>query len=158
MTVAHAAVDPAQIAVFHVGRYVCGLLISSIQEINKNLVLTPVHEAPAFVRGIINLRGNIVTVIDLSRKLGLESTGIQPSTRNVIVRHDREMVGFVVDAVDDIVEIEMSTILPTPSHLTKELGDAFQGVVQLGNELVALLELEYLISDHNANWAATPTP
>ena len=56
------------------------------------------------------------------------------------------------------VEIEMSTILPTPSHLTKELGDAFQGVVQLGNELVALLELEYLISDHNANWAATPTP
>ena len=67
-----AMVVPAQAAVFHVGRYVCALHISRIQEINKNLLLTPVHEAPDYVRGIINLRGNIVTVIDLRRKLGLE--------------------------------------------------------------------------------------
>ncbi|HEY5959587.1 MAG TPA: chemotaxis protein CheW, partial [Polyangiaceae bacterium] len=84
--------DPVQAAVFRVGRYVCGLFIASIQEINKNLLLTPVHEAPDFVRGIINLRGNIVTVIDLRRKLGLEPMVMQPSTRNVIVKLDREMV------------------------------------------------------------------
>jgi len=137
----------APLAVFHVGRYVCGLLISTIQEINKNLLLTPVHEAPDYVRGIINLRGNIVTVIDLRRRLGLESISLQPSTRNVIVKLDREMVGLLVDAVDDIVEVEQADIRPTPAHLAKDLGDAFEGVIQLGDELVAILELNYLLND-----------
>jgi purine-binding chemotaxis protein CheW len=122
------------------------------------LLLTPVHEAPDYVRGIINLRGNIVTVVDLARRLGLELTEIQPSARNVIVKHDREIVGFVVDAVDDIVDIDPVTILSTPAHLTKELGDAFRGVVPLGSELVALLELEYLLSDRSSPWAVTPSP
>ncbi len=142
-----AASPSVQAAVFRVGRYACGLLIASIQEINKNLLLTPVHEAPNYVLGIINLRGNIVTVIDLARRLGLEATELQPGTRNLIVKHDREMVGFVVDSVDDIVELDPSAILPTPTHLTRELGDAFSGVVQLGSELIALLELEYLLRD-----------
>jgi len=142
-----AMVVPAQAAVFHVGRYVCALHISRIQEINKNLLLTPVHEAPDYVRGIINLRGNIVTVIDLRRKLGLEPITIQASTRNVIVKVDREMVGLLVDSVDDIVEIDSAAILPTPAHLAKELGDAFEGVVQFGDELVAILELQHLLSD-----------
>jgi purine-binding chemotaxis protein CheW len=145
-----AASPPVQAAVFRVGRYACGLLIASIQEINKNLLLTPVHQAPNYVLGIINLRGNIVTVIDLARKLGLPATELQPSTRNLIVKHDREVVGFVVDAVDDIVELDPSAILPTPTHLSRELGDAFRGVVQLGSELIALLELEALLRDHSS--------
>jgi purine-binding chemotaxis protein CheW len=136
---------PIQAAVFRVGRYVCGLFIASIQEINKNLLFTPVHEAPDYVRGIINLRGNIVTVIDLRRKLGLEPMTLQQSTRNVIVKLDREMVGLLVDAVDDIVELDPASILPTPPHLARELGDAFDGVVQLGNDLVAILQLGYLL-------------
>lgn len=138
---------PAQAAVFRVGRYVCGLFISSIQEINKNLTLTPVHEAPDYVRGIINLRGNIVTVIDLRRKLGLAPTTIETGTRNVIVKHDREMVGLLVDSVDDIVEIDRASVLPTPAHLAKELGDAFEGVVPLGSEIVAILQLRHLLND-----------
>lgn len=138
---------PAQAAIFRVGRYVCGLFIASIQEINKNLLLTPVHEAPTYVRGIINLRGNIVTVIDLRRKLGLEPTTIESNTRNVIVKLDREMVGLLVDGVDDIIEIDPSSVLPTPAHLAKELGDAFEGVVQLDSELVAILQLRHLLSD-----------
>ena len=144
-----AAVTP--LAVFRVGRYMCGLLISNIQEINKNLLLTPVHEAPDYVRGIINLRGNIVTVIDLRRKLGMESVPLQSSTRNVIVKLDREMVGLLVDSVDDIVEVARSDIRPTPAHLAKELGNAFEGVVQLGDELVAILELNYLLNDNSSH-------
>ena len=139
------------LAVFRVGHYMCGLLISSIQEINKNLLLTPVHEAPDYVRGIINLRGNIVTVIDLRRKLGMGSVPLQSSTRNVIVKLDREMVGLLVDSVDDIVEIERGDIRPTPAHLAKELGDAFEGVIQLGDELVAILELNYLLNDNSSH-------
>jgi len=139
------------LAVFRVGGYMCGLLISSIQEINKNLLLTPVHEAPDYVRGIINLRGNIVTVIDLRRKLGLESVPLQASTRNVIVKLDREMVGLLVDSVDDIVEVEKGNIRPTPAHLAKELGNAFEGVIPLGDELVAILELNYLLNDNSSH-------
>lgn len=147
MTQLDALDSSTQTAVFHVGRYVCGLFISNIQEINKNLMLTPVHEAPDYVKGIINLRGNIVTVIDLRRKLGLDPICVQLNTRNVIVKVDREMVGLLVDAVDDIVDIDASAILPTPAHLAKELGEAFEGVVQLGTELVAMLQLRYLVDD-----------
>ena len=145
-----SAPTTSQVAVFRVGHYLCGLYIGSIQEINKNLLLTPVHEAPLFVRGIINLRGNVVTVVDLRRKLGLASVGFEPATRNVIVKHDREMVGLLVDGVDDIVEFESDEFLPTPAHLARELGDAFCGVVQLGNELVAILELNHLLEDQSS--------
>jgi purine-binding chemotaxis protein CheW len=151
MTQTATAFANAPLAVFRVGQHICGLLISNIQEINKNLLLTPVHEAPDYVRGIINLRGNIVTVIDLRRKLGLDPIALQSSTRNVIVKFEREMVGLLVDAVDDIVEVASSDIRPTPAHLSKELGDAFEGVVQLGGELVAILQLEYLLDDTSSH-------
>jgi purine-binding chemotaxis protein CheW len=142
-----ATVPDLQLAVFHVGRYTCALFIESVQEINKSLLLTPVHEAPSYVRGIINLRGNVVTVIDLRRKLGLSALVPSPATRNVIVKSDREMVGLLVDAVDDIVDVAPSTILPTPAHLAKALGENFKGVVPLNEELVAILELDHLLGD-----------
>jgi len=150
-SVATSSEQLTQLAVFHVGRYICALAIERVQEINKNLLLTPVHEAPAFVRGIINLRGNVVTVIDLRRKLGLEPIELGPTTRNVIVKSDREMVGLLVDAVDDIIDVSMATILPTPAHLAKELGESFEGVVPLNNELVAILELDHLLSDRTSH-------
>jgi len=150
-SVATSSEQLTQLAVFHVGRYICALSIERVQEINKNLLLTPVHEAPAYVRGIINLRGNVVTVIDLRRKLGLEPIELGPTTRNVIVKSDREMVGLLVDAVDDIIDVPQATILPTPAHLAKELGESFEGVVPLNNELVAILELDHLLSDRTSH-------
>jgi chemotaxis signal transduction protein len=57
------------------------------------------------------------------------------------------MVGLLVDSVDDIVELDADTIAPTPAHLARELGDAFEGVAPLGDELLALLQLEHLLSD-----------
>ena len=92
-----------------------------------------------------------MTVIDLRRKLGLESVPLQASTRNVIVKLDREMVGLLVDSVDDIVEVEKGNIRPTPAHLAKELGNAFEGVIPLGDELVAILELNYLLNDNSSH-------
>jgi purine-binding chemotaxis protein CheW len=139
--------SPVQLAVFHVGRYACALSISHVQEINKNLLLTPVHEAPAFVRGIINLRGNVVTVIDLRCKLDLDPIEVGPNTRNVIVKSDRELVGLLVDAVDDIIDVDQTDIRPTPTHLSKDLGEAFEGVVSFNQQLVALLDLERLLSE-----------
>jgi purine-binding chemotaxis protein CheW len=136
-----------QVAVFRVGKYVCGLMIERVQEINRSLRLRPVHEAPEYVRGIINLRGNIVTVIDLRKRLGLAPEPLSTQSRNVIVKQDREMVGLLVDSVDDIVELDADSIAPAPAHLARELGDAFEGVAPLGDELLALLQLEHLLSD-----------
>lgn len=142
-----AGTTPLQVAVFHVGQHVCGLVIDRVQEINRSLQLRVVHEAPDYVRGIVNLRGNIVTVIDLRRRLGLSPEPLSPSSRNVIVKVDREMVGLLVDSVDDIIELDPAAIVPTPTHLSRELGDAFEGVAQLGDELLALLQLEHLLND-----------
>jgi len=108
------------LAVFRVGHYMCGLLISSIQEINKNLLLTPVHEAPDYVRGIINLRGNIVTVIDLRRKLGLvlQDTFLFSDTVLENIRFGR------LDATDE--ECIEAAKLAEADHFIRQLPKGYQ--------------------------------
>jgi purine-binding chemotaxis protein CheW len=143
----HSAGRTAQLAVFQVGEYTCGLRIEDVYEINRKLHLTPVHEAPESIRGILDLRGNVVTVIDLARRLGLPPTEVTRTTRNVIVKCEQEIVGLLVDGVDDIVEIDEDAVLPTPPHLQKELGRAFLGVIPFGDDLVAILDISQVLSD-----------
>ena len=81
------------LATFYVRESAYGIDLLKIQEINKLLVLTPVPGAPAYVRGILNLRGQIVTVIDLGYKLGLPETRVNRKGRNIIARSSGEHIG-----------------------------------------------------------------
>lgn len=141
--------DPStqQIAVFRVGQYGCALSVSCVQEINRNVQVTPVHQAAHYVRGIINLRGQIVTVIDLQRKLGLGALKPSAQMRNVVVKSDQEMVGLLVSDVDDVIEVAPEEILPAPPHFAQELGGCLTGVYQLGSELIAVLDMDRVLRD-----------
>jgi purine-binding chemotaxis protein CheW len=131
--------------VFRVADVVCGLEIDVVQEINRNLDITRVYSAPSYVLGIINLRGQIVTVISLRRKLGLPMAQMDGQTRNVVVKTAGEHIGLVVDVVEDIVNIERSEIVEPPPHMSGGMGDYFAGVYQSRQELVALLDVDALL-------------
>jgi len=136
----------AEYAVFRVDKLFCGIEIEFVQEINKNLDLTVVHKAPGFVRGIVNLRGQIVTIIDLRKKMGFEQKEIDSKTRNVLVKLKEELIGLLVDEIDDIVITNKNDLLPNPPHLSNEIGDYFSGVYKVDDELLGVLDVEKVLN------------
>jgi len=135
-----------ELVVFRIGNSTCGLMIDNIQEINQNMELTEVYGSPDFVRGVINLRGQIVTIIDLRKKFGLETNNISLTMRNVVVKFEEEHIGLLVDRVDDIIIVDINDIQPPPSHDTGEMGKYFTGVYMLDDHLVAILDVEKILS------------
>jgi len=135
-----------ELVVFRVGEQLCGVDIDVVQEVNKHLDVTPVHQGPAIVRGIVNLRGQIITIIDLRRCLGLEPQPIGRRARSVVVRRGDEAVGLLVEDVDDILPAPTDDILPMPPHLRGPWGELFEGVYRMSDRLVAVLDVERLWS------------
>jgi purine-binding chemotaxis protein CheW len=132
-------------AVFRVGDMLCGVDISAVQEINKHLEITTVYHAPKFVRGVLNLRGQIVTVIDLRNKFGLPSVPINEEMRIVIVRTGGENIGLLVDGVDDVVLANPRDLEAPPSNLGGISGDFFTSIYKTEEGLVALLDIEAIL-------------
>ena len=134
-----------ELATFYVGGAVCGMDILKIQEINKLMEMTQVPKAPEYVMGILNLRGQIVTIIDLARKLGLTSTQVDEKTRNIIVNSKSEHVGLLVDKISDVIPADKSKIEPPPVNLGGVQGKYFKGVFKTSKLLVGILEIEEVL-------------
>lgn len=132
----------SELTVFRVHKIICGLNIDDVQEINKHIEITKVYGAPDFVRGIINLRGQIVTVIDMRVKFGFESAEIDDKTRIVVVEAKGEDIGLLVDGIDDILVADTSNIEPPPSNIRGVTGDYFTGIMKTKKELVTILDKE----------------
>jgi purine-binding chemotaxis protein CheW len=134
-----------ELAVFRVGKFVCGLDINAIHEINKNLLLTRIHQAPDYVAGIIALRGQILTIINLRKKFGLELLEPNDEMRIVVVNSEGEKIGLLVDRVDDIITADTEALQPPPQTLSAETGSYFLAVYQTDDELVAILDVEKIL-------------
>jgi len=134
-----------ELATFYVGGAVCGMDILKIQEINKLMEMTQVPQAPEYVLGILNLRGQIVTIIDLARKLGLTSTQVNEKTRNIIVNSKSEHVGLLVDKISDVISADKTKIEPPPVNLGGVQGKYFKGVFKTSKLLVGILEIEEVL-------------
>ena len=141
---AQSAERNVELVVFRIGELLCGINIAAVQEVNKHLDFTPVHQAPDTIRGIVNLRGQVLTILDLRRYLGLPSRPVDGQARSIIVRHQGETVGLLVDEVDDIVSTSTEEILAPPPHLRGSYGDLFEGVLRQQHHLVAILGVERL--------------
>jgi purine-binding chemotaxis protein CheW len=134
----------AEYVVFHIGEHLCGIDIAHIQEINRNIPVTRVYGSPPFVRGVINLRGQIVTIIDLAARLT-----DRPATeggKNVIVQGQDELIGLLVDEVDDIITPGPTGILPPPPHLDPGIGQHAVGVLPTEDSLVIILDAASVVS------------
>ena len=149
MTTAHhspaTGTTGRKLALFQSGELLCGLDIDHVQEINQHLAITVVHRAPDFVRGVINLRGSIVTVIDLRRKFGFEPLPRDAEQQIVIIRQRDENIGLLVDSVSDVVLASEEEIEPPPSNLSGVAGQYFKGIFKQENTLVAILNIDELL-------------
>lgn len=137
-----------QLATFYVGDLLLGLQIDQVQEINRRLDVTQVPHSPTCVRGVINLRGDVVTVIDLRTVLGMPPAEISEHSRNLIVNLDGELVGLCVDAIANIITIPSDAVSPPPSNLDEAEDHVFRGVYTAEREIVTILNLRETLELH----------
>ncbi len=127
-----------------------GVDIGSVREITKVADITHIPEAPSFVYGVTNLRGQVITVIDLARQFGLSPQQELPETARIVVTEIRgQTVGMLVDEVPEVLKITSENIEPAPELIQTEVRkDYIKGVGKLDNRLIILLDLEKLLASH----------
>ncbi len=135
-----------EITTFFIGETLCGVDIQRIQEVNKNFDITYVPQSMDYVQGIVNLRGQIVTIIDLGKKLGLNSIDKNKANRNIIINAGDEYIGLLVDGVGDVLTVKSGDIEPAPSNLGGVKGQYFQGVLKAAKQLIGVLDIDAVLS------------
>jgi purine-binding chemotaxis protein CheW len=131
-----------QFCTFYLDGLLFGVELKSVQEIIQSLEMTKVPLAPALVRGLINLRGQIVTAVDLRRRLELKPRLPELHAMNVVVRSEDGAVSLLVDEISDVVEVEESTFEPPPETLRGTVRPVIVGVHKLNDRLMHILDIE----------------
>ena len=138
--------DIVELATFYVGDALCGMDILKVQEINKLMQMTKVPQAPDYVLGILNLRGQIVTILDLGKKLGLGETDISHDPRNIIVNSAGGHVGLLVRRISDVVSADMEKRERAPANMSGIQGEYFTGVYKTNDNLIGILDVDKVLS------------
>jgi purine-binding chemotaxis protein CheW len=134
--------ETLQLATFYVADMCLALEIGLIQEIIRDIKVTRVPHSPPQVNGVINLRGEVTTVVDLRQVLGLPPLDATANTQTLIVRSQGESIGLIVDRVGDICSVEGTAIVPPPPNVDSVDGRFFEGVCQRKSEIILVLNLE----------------
>lgn len=132
---------------YKLGEETYGINVMQVQEVLRHTEIAPVPGAPDYVLGIINLRGNVVTVIDTRSCFGLPSSDISDNTRIVIIESDVQVVGILVDSVAEVVDLRYTEIDSAPNVGTEESAKFIQGVSNRDGELLILVDLNKLLND-----------
>ncbi len=120
--------------------------MEKVQEVIRYQEMTRVPLAPPVVKGLINLRGQIVTAIDLRRRLGLRERPASDLPMNVVIRHSDGAVSFLVDEIGDVLEVEDETFELAPGTVTGETKELIRGVHKLKDRLLIVLDTDKLLN------------
>jgi purine-binding chemotaxis protein CheW len=140
-------VEPQEFIAFHVGEQTYCIDIITVREIRGWTPATPLPHAPSFVRGVINLRGSVLPVVDLAARLGLPMK--EPTGRHAVigVQSNGQIVGLLVEAVSNIMTIAPDAIQPTP-EVASELSKSFiQGIVAADQQVISVLIVRNLLPE-----------
>lgn len=140
-----------QYVTFQLENETYGLNVMQIQEVLRYTEIAPVPGAPDYVLGIINLRGNVVTVIDTRRRFGLAEAEITDASRVVVMESGDQVMGILVDSVAEVVYLKASEIETAPNVGNEESARFIQGVCNKDGELVILVDFDKMLTDHE--WA-----
>ncbi|HBA56057.1 MAG TPA: chemotaxis protein CheW [Syntrophorhabdus aromaticivorans] len=142
-----------QLVTFKLGQEEFGVDILKVQEINRMMDITRIPNAPPFIEGVINLRGKIIPIVDLRKRLGFldEDGRSEKTTRIIVIELDGLVLGFIVDSVSEVLRIPENTIEPAPSIVGGIESEYIEGVGKLDNRLLILLELTRLFSSPERN-------
>jgi purine-binding chemotaxis protein CheW len=132
----------SQFCTFYLDKLLFGVELKGVQEVIRSLDMTKVPLAPAVVSGLINLRGQIVTAVDLRRRLELEPSPPGTLAMNVVVRSEDGPVSLLVDKISDVVEVEETTFEPAPETLRGAARSMILGVHKLRDRLLHVLDIE----------------
>jgi purine-binding chemotaxis protein CheW len=140
-----AAGATSKLCTFQLGELVFGVEVEHVQEVMRFQAMTRVPLAPGLVRGLLNLRGQIVTVLDVRRRLGLPPLPDAAEPMNVVLRAGDGVVGLLVDQIGDVLEAETRSFEPAPETLPAVLRDVVHGVFKLEARLLLLLDVERVV-------------
>ncbi|MFT7682978.1 MAG: purine-binding chemotaxis protein CheW [Moritella dasanensis] len=132
---------------FKLENEIYGINVMQVQEVLRYTEIAPVPGAPNYVIGIINLRGNVVTVIDTRVRFGLMPSEVSENSRIVIIEAEKQVIGILVDGVAEVVYLRSSEIDMAPSVGTDESAKFIQGVSNRDGELLILVDLNKFLSD-----------
>ncbi|MHB8959658.1 MAG: chemotaxis protein CheW [Candidatus Limnocylindrales bacterium] len=135
-----------QIVVFALGDERYGLEIATVFEIIREQPITAVPQAPASVQGVINLRGRIIPVVDLRERFGLAPADTSGTSRVVVCDANGLRVGLIVDGVSEVLMIPADAVEPTPGIAVGGNTEYVRGVAKLGEQMIILLDLDFLFS------------
>ncbi|MEJ2580892.1 MAG: chemotaxis protein CheW [Acidobacteriota bacterium] len=134
-----------QFCTFHVGDLFLGIEVNNVQEVLRGCEITPVPAAPPEIRGLINLRGQIVPAIDLRSRFGIDEGADGPFTVLVLAT-GTEPLSFVVDRAGDVVDVDEENFEQPPDTLTGEPRRLIQGAHKLEDSLLLVLDLEHAVT------------
>ncbi|MGM0429456.1 MAG: chemotaxis protein CheW [Pseudomonadota bacterium] len=132
---------------FQLDQETYGINVMQVQEVLRYSEIAPVPGAPNYVLGIINLRGNVVTVIDTRLRFGLPPTEVTDNSRIVIIESEQQVIGILVDSVAEVVYLKTSEIDSAPNVGTDESARFIQGVSNRDGELLILVDLDKMLTD-----------
>ena len=121
-----------------------GLDIARVFEIIRHQPVTPVPRAPSFVKGVINLRGRIIPVVDLRGRFGMAEAEATKESRIVVAESGATRVGLIVDSVSEVLLVPLDAVEATPEVAAGDDAEYLRGIAKLGDRLVLLLELDGL--------------
>lgn len=134
--------DEQQFCTFFIDSLFFGVDVQRVQEVLREQEMTRVPLAPAVVQGLINLRGQIVTAIDLRRRLELRDRKGDRAPMNVVVRTDDGAVSLLVDEIGDVIKVQGDTFEPPPETLTGVTRHLIRGIHKLEKQLLLVLDID----------------
>ncbi len=139
--------DQIQLVGFTIGKEHFGVDILSVQEIIRSVRITGVPNSPDFIEGVINLRGSIIPVIDLRKRLNLhQDEGKKTDTWILIIDVENRVTGFIVDSVTKVLKIQSGSVEPPPDIVTAGLHSQYLlGVCEIGDRLLIMLDFSKIL-------------
>lgn len=138
-----------QYATFYVKDLFFGIEVLQVQEVLRYQEMTRVPLAPELVEGLINLRGQIVTAIDMRRRLKLAPRSTNETPMNMVVRSDDGAVSLLVDEIGDVLSVRSDDYEPSPENAPRDLRETISGVYKLEGKLMLVLDTERVLQAHN---------
>ena len=144
--VRQAAVPQVQLVTFQVGGEEFGLDVFAVHEILRHQAVTPVPRAPAFVEGVLDVRGTVVPVVDLRRRFEVAEVTYTDETRIVLVDFGGERLGLVVDSVTEVLRAPETSVSAPPAYIRGLAAEFMRGIVRYDGRLIILMDLERILS------------
>ncbi len=131
---------------FSIGEENYGVDIQTVKEVIRHKEITRLPKAPSFVKGVINLRGDVIPILDLRERFGLEHKEYTEMTRVIVVEVDDRSIGMVVDSVSHVLRIGQAEIEPPPPIVGGISAEYLRGVGKVGEKLIVLLNIDRILT------------